>query len=57
VRALVLAGKALRERGGVLVLNRPQPAVLRVLELLGADQVIQVQSAARGRVEEGAREA
>jgi len=46
VRALVLAGRTLRERGGVLVLIRPQPVVMRVLELLGADQVIQVQGAA-----------
>lgn len=51
VRALVLAGRTLRERGGVLVLARPHPAVMRVLELLGADQVIQVQGAAG--VEEG----
>jgi anti-anti-sigma factor len=55
VRALVLAGRTLRERGGVLVLVRPQPVVMRVLELLGADQVIQVQGAAAGEpgVEEG----
>jgi anti-sigma B factor antagonist len=53
VRALVLAGRRLRERGGVLVLVRPQPVVLRVLELLGADQVIQVQGAARAADVEG----
>lgn len=46
VRALVLAGRALRERDGVLVLARPQPVVLRVLELLGAGEVLQVQGAA-----------
>jgi anti-sigma B factor antagonist len=57
VRALVLAGRTLRERGGVLALTRPQPAVMRVLELLGADQVIQVQGAARAAgVEERAGE-
>jgi anti-anti-sigma factor len=47
VRALVLAARTLREGGGVLVLTKPQPAVMRILELLGADQVIQVQGAAR----------
>lgn len=46
VRALVLAARTLRKRGGELVLIRPQPVVMRVLELLGADQVIQVQGAA-----------
>ena len=34
VRALVLAGRTPRGRGGVPVLARPQPAVMRVLELL-----------------------
>lgn len=42
VRALVLAGRTLAERGGSLVLVRPQPAVARVLALLGVDQVIAV---------------
>jgi anti-anti-sigma factor len=46
MQALVLAARALRERGGVLVLARPQPVVMRVLELMGADQVIDVQGAA-----------
>jgi anti-anti-sigma factor len=46
MQALVLAARALRERGGVLVLARPQPVVMRVLELMGADQVIGVQGAA-----------
>jgi anti-anti-sigma factor len=43
VRALALAGKTLRERGGVLVLARPQRAVARVLELMGVDQLLVVQ--------------
>ena len=30
--ALVLAARTLRERGGELVLIRPQPVVMRVLE-------------------------
>jgi anti-anti-sigma factor len=46
VRALVLAGRALAERGGGLVLLRPQPAVARVLALLGVDQAITVRGQA-----------
>jgi anti-sigma B factor antagonist len=46
VRALVLAGKTLRERGGALVLARPQRAVARVLELMGVDQLLVVQGGA-----------
>jgi anti-anti-sigma factor len=42
IRALVLTARALRERGGSLVLLRPQPQVARVLELLGADQIITI---------------
>jgi anti-anti-sigma factor len=42
VRALVLTARALRERGGSLLLLRPQPQVARVLELLGADQVVTI---------------
>jgi anti-anti-sigma factor len=40
VRVLVVAAKMLRERDGELVLAQPQAAVARMLELLGADQVI-----------------
>ncbi len=46
VRALVLAARTLRERGGELVLVRPQPPVARVLELMGADQMMLVQGGA-----------
>jgi stage II sporulation protein AA (anti-sigma F factor antagonist) len=46
VRALVLAARTLRERGGSLVLIRPQPAVARVLELLGVTDLLAVQDAA-----------
>ena len=42
IRALVLAGRALRERGGVMELLRPQPMVARALSLMGVDQVITV---------------
>jgi anti-sigma B factor antagonist len=46
VRALVITGRTLRERGGALVLVRAQPAVARVLELMGADHFIQLQRSA-----------
>jgi anti-sigma B factor antagonist len=42
VRTLLLAGKALKERGGSLVLLHPQRPVAKVLALLGADQVITI---------------
>jgi anti-sigma B factor antagonist len=44
VRALVLAGVTLKERGGVLVLAHPRPAVARVLSLMGADQVLTIRA-------------
>jgi anti-anti-sigma factor len=40
VRLLAAAGQALRARGGMLVLLHPQPAVRRVLEALGLNQVV-----------------
>ena len=43
VRALVLTARTLRERGGTLVVLRPRPAVARVLQLMGADQLLVVQ--------------
>jgi anti-sigma B factor antagonist len=42
IRALVLAARTLKERGGSLVLLRPQPPVGRMLTLTGADQVITI---------------
>ena len=42
IRALVLAARTLRERGGSLVLRRTQPPVARMLELIGADHVITI---------------
>ena len=47
VRVLVLAARTLKERGGALVLMRPQPAVARVLELMGADQLLVIQGGIR----------
>lgn len=49
VRALVLAAKALRERGGTLVIARPQLAVARLLELMGVDELLVVQGGAAGQ--------
>jgi anti-sigma B factor antagonist len=55
VRTLILAGKTLRDRGGVLVLARPQRAVARVLELMGVDELLVVQGgASRGSGSEAA---
>jgi anti-sigma B factor antagonist len=42
IRALVLANRTLKARGGGLELVRPQPVVARALSLLGVDQVIEV---------------
>jgi anti-sigma B factor antagonist len=41
-RVLVLAARALQGRHGTLVLARPQPLVARVLEITGADKLIDV---------------
>ena len=44
IRVFVLAAKTLRERGGDLVLLRPQRALARVLEILGAGEVITIRT-------------
>jgi anti-anti-sigma factor len=44
IQALVLAAKTLKERGGTLVLLRPQPTVARVLALTGAEQVFTIRA-------------
>jgi anti-sigma B factor antagonist len=49
LRVLVLAARALHGRHGSLVLARPQPLVARVLEITGADKLIDVQELARLR--------
>jgi hypothetical protein len=38
----VLAARALQGRHGTLVLARPQPLVARVLEITGADKLLEV---------------
>jgi anti-anti-sigma factor len=42
IRTLVLAARTLGERGGSLVLLRPQVAVARILTLMGADQILTI---------------
>ena len=46
VRVLVLAATTLQKRGGGLVLLRPQRAVARMLEIMGADQMITIRGEA-----------
>jgi anti-anti-sigma factor len=46
MRVLMLAAMTLRQRGGGLVLLRPQPALARLLDIMDADQVITVQGQA-----------
>ena len=43
IRVFLLAAKKLRQRGGDLVLLRPQRTLARVLEILGAEEVIEIQ--------------
>jgi anti-sigma B factor antagonist len=52
---LVLAARTLKERGGGLVLLRPQQVVARILEIMGADQVITIRGEARGEPESEGR--
>ena len=47
VRALVLADRTLKQRGGGLALAYPQPVVARALSLLGVDQVIEIRDEMR----------
>lgn len=42
VAALVLTARSLRDQGGQLEVLHPQPAVARILELTGADQILAV---------------
>jgi anti-anti-sigma factor len=43
IRVLLVAARRLRQRGGDLVLLRPQRALARVLKILGADEVVTIQ--------------
>ena len=42
IRVLLLPAKTLRQRGGDLVLLRPQRTLARILEILGAEEVIAI---------------
>lgn len=46
ITELIRAHHALAQRGGTLVLARPQPAVAKVLSLLGVDQILTVRDQA-----------
>jgi anti-sigma B factor antagonist len=51
IRTLVLAARTLRERGGGLVLLRPQRPVARVLALTGAEQMFTIREETHGEPE------
>jgi anti-sigma B factor antagonist len=53
IRVFLLAAKTLRQRGGDLVLLRPQRALARVLEILGADEVLAIQNETEATPEPG----
>jgi anti-anti-sigma factor len=42
VRVLVLAARTLQQRGGGLVLLRPQRTLILILQIMGADQMITI---------------
>jgi anti-anti-sigma factor len=45
LRVLVLAARTLRQRGGELVLLRPQRTPVRVMEVTGTDQMFTIRGA------------
>lgn len=47
IRVFLLAARTLRQRGGDLVLLRPQRALARVLEILGAGEVLAIRQGDR----------
>ena len=51
IGTLVLAAKTLKQRGGSLVLLRPQQPMTRVLDLLGATRMFTIRGETRGRPE------
>lgn len=55
IRTLVLAALTLKDRGGGLVLLRPQPPVVKMLTLVGGDQVITLDG--EPRITQGSTEA
>jgi anti-anti-sigma factor len=51
VRVLVLAARTLRQRGGGLVLLHPQRGLARMLDIMGADQMITIRGETEVRPE------
>ena len=51
VRVLALAAMTLQHRGGGLVLLRPQHVIARMLEIMGADQMITIRGQTESRPE------
>ena len=49
IRVLVLAARTLRQRGGGLVLLRPQRVLARMLGVMGADQMITIRGETEAR--------
>ena len=52
IRELIQAHRLITQRGGTLELTRPQPAVAKVLSLLGVDQILTIRDQA-GAAETG----
>jgi anti-sigma B factor antagonist len=50
-RVLVLAARTLQERGGGLVLLRPQQVLAQMLGIMGADQMITIRGQTESRPE------
>lgn len=48
IHALLAAAQTLKERGGGLILLRPQDPVARILSLIGVDQLITIRGISRG---------
>jgi anti-sigma B factor antagonist len=53
IRALILAARTLSERGGRLVLLRPQPPVARILAILGVDEMFTIRGETPGEPDSG----
>lgn len=51
IRVFLLAAKTLRQRGGDLVLLRPQRTLARVLEIIGADEIVTIRGGTRAAPE------
>jgi len=50
-RVLVLAARTLQQRGGGLVLLRPQRVLMQMLEIMGGDQIIMIRGETEARPE------